>query len=455
MFSYTNLGGVAAQNAYVEVELDSFLIYNSSSLPLISQVGQIYRFDIGTVAQGASGSFSINVTVDCDSAILGQTHCSEVHIYPDSICIPNYWTGPILDVTATCLGDSVQFDIINTGAPMPTPTQYVIAEDNIIIMFAPFQLGAGGQTTIYQAAQPGAAYRMTIDQAANFPGLLGNATVSVALEGCSPLANGLFNTGFITNIANDNGSPFIAVDCSPNIGSYDPNDKQAQPVGYGLDHFIEEETALNYHIRFQNTGTDTAFTVRVVDELSAHLDPATVVVGASSHPYTWKLYGENVLEFTFNNIMLPDSNVNEPASHGFIKFGIQQKSGNPSGTYIENDAAIYFDYNAPVITNTTYHTVGNNFIITDVNRINTELKQIKTTVFPNPMSERATVKLEGLEDGQEAMLRIYDALGQQIEVQVSNSGVFELENNGWSSGMYIYQIQVDQKSIGTGKIIVK
>lgn len=453
--SYTNLGGADAQNAYVEVELDSFLIYNSSSIPLISQVGQTYRFDIGTVPFGASGNFNINVTVDCDSTILGQTHCVEAHIYPDSICIPNYWTGPILDVTATCFGDSIRFDIINTGSAMPSATQYVIAEDNIIIMFAPLQLGAGGQATIYQAVQAGSAYRMTVDQASNYPSLLGNTTVSVALEGCSPFANGLFNTGFITNMAYDDGSPFVAIDCQQNVGSYDPNDKQAQPVGYSIDHFIEAETALNYKIRFQNTGTDTAFTVRIVDELPTYLDPATVIVGASSHPYTWKLYGENTLEFMFNNINLPDSNVNEPASHGFIKFGIQQKSGNSIGTYIENDAAIYFDYNAPVITNTVFHTIGNNFIITDVDRTFTEVEQIKAIVFPNPMDQYATIKLEGLKEGQKATLLMFDALGQQIEQQVSNVGIFELKNNGWSAGLYIYQIQVDQKSIGSGKIIVK
>ncbi|MBL8964476.1 MAG: aldehyde dehydrogenase, partial [Phycisphaerae bacterium] len=49
--------------------------------------------------------------------------------------------------------------------------------------------------------------------------------------------------------------------CLPNIGAYDPNDKQAVPVGYGPEHFIRAGDPLHYQIRFQNTGTDTAFTV--------------------------------------------------------------------------------------------------------------------------------------------------------------------------------------------------
>ncbi|MEL6141909.1 MAG: hypothetical protein AAFU67_09855, partial [Bacteroidota bacterium] len=58
------------------------------------------------------------------------------------------------------------------------------------------------------------------------------------------------------------------VACVENGGSYDPNAKVAYPTGYGERHYIEEGTKLTYDIYFQNTGTDTAFTVIIRDTLA-------------------------------------------------------------------------------------------------------------------------------------------------------------------------------------------
>ena len=89
--------------------------------------------------------------------------------------------------------------------------------------------------------------------------------------------------------------------------------------------------------------------------------------------------------------MLPDSNVNEPASHGFIKFRIQQKASNPTGARIENTAAIYFDYNAPVLTNTTWHTIGNDFIISGVEK-NSIFNYYKTNRYNCCSKSNATIR---------------------------------------------------------------
>jgi uncharacterized repeat protein (TIGR01451 family) len=158
-----------------------------------------------------------------------------------------------------------------------------------------------------------------------------------------------------------NDPPHFERDCKPVIGSFDPNDKQAQPIGLGEQHFITNDTALTYLIRFQNTGTDTAFQVVVVDTLSPLLDPLTVFPGASSHPYRFELGNGGVGRFIFEEIMLPDSNVNEAASHGYVQFKIAQRRNNAAGLRIENSAAIYFDYNEPVITNTVFHTTWDAF----------------------------------------------------------------------------------------------
>ncbi|MCC6724195.1 MAG: T9SS type A sorting domain-containing protein [Saprospiraceae bacterium] len=153
------------------------------------------------------------------------------------------------------------------------------------------------------------------------------------------------------------GTPFLAETCRTVSNSFDPNAKSALPQGDGDQYLIAAGTSLQYRIDFQNTGTDTAFQVAVRDTLSPLLDPTTVRPGASSHAYTWQILEGNVLKFSFHQIMLPDSNTNEPASHGFVQFEIKLKAGIMPYSTINNKAAIFFDFNAPILTNTVFHTI--------------------------------------------------------------------------------------------------
>ena len=132
-------------------------------------------------------------------------------------------------------------------------------------------------------------------------------------------------------------------------GSYDPNDKQATPQ-LSPSQVVNGEY-IEYTIRFQNTGTDTAFTVVITDTLGSDLQAGTLQMVTSSHNCKTSVKG-NIVYFEFHNILLPDSNVNEPKSHGFVMFKIKPKTTVAVNTVIPNKAAIYFDYNAPVITNT-------------------------------------------------------------------------------------------------------
>ena len=132
-------------------------------------------------------------------------------------------------------------------------------------------------------------------------------------------------------------------------GSYDPNDKQATPQLSPSQ--VANGEYIDYTIRFQNTGTDTAFTVVISDTLSSDLQKGTLEMIASSHNCKTTVK-DNVIFFEFLDILLPDSNVNEPMSHGFVSFKIQPQPTVAINTTIPNKAAIYFDYNTPVITNT-------------------------------------------------------------------------------------------------------
>jgi hypothetical protein len=89
----------------------------------------------------------------------------------------------------------------------------------------------------------------------------------------------------------------------------------------------------------------------VADPLSPLLDLSSLQMLSASHPYEYVVTDGASLEVSFNNILLPDSTVNEPASHGYFKFRIKPLAEVEYGTTINNQAAIYFDFNDPIYTN--------------------------------------------------------------------------------------------------------
>ncbi len=139
--------------------------------------------------------------------------------------------------------------------------------------------------------------------------------------------------------------------------SYDPNDKRVRPQGLDVEGFILKDGVLDYLIRFQNTGNDTAITVMVRDQLDINLDWNSLQPIASSDSMQIWIEQDGEAVFRFNNIMLPDSNTSELASHGFVRFKIDMKPNLPPGTIIKNTGHIYFDANPAVITNQEFNTI--------------------------------------------------------------------------------------------------
>ena len=143
--------------------------------------------------------------------------------------------------------------------------------------------------------------------------------------------------------------------------AYDPNDKLVEPNFENFDNYTLFGDTLEYTIRFQNTGTDTAFNIQVEDFLDEDLDLNTFEVVATSHEYSVTLNENGKVIFYFRNILLPDWNVNEPNSHGFIKSRIKSKEALSEATLIKNDAGIFFDFNPPIITNETTNVMVSEF----------------------------------------------------------------------------------------------
>ena len=141
------------------------------------------------------------------------------------------------------------------------------------------------------------------------------------------------------------------------VCAYDPNDKSVTPKGLGIEGFISQNQQLEYLIRFQNTGNDTAITVMVRDQLDADLDWQTLQSISSSHGVQIWIEQDGEAVFKFENIMLPDSGANFMGSQGFVKFKISPKTGLAPLTPIYNEGKIYFDNNPAVVTNMMLNTI--------------------------------------------------------------------------------------------------
>jgi hypothetical protein len=224
--------------------------------------------------------------------------------------------------------------------------------------------------------------------------------------------------------------------------AYDPNDKIAIPDRsdtYGKQYIVDEE--IQYTIRFQNTGTDTAFFVRLVDTLSPLLDLSTFQpIDASHQPYRITLdEEERILEIAFDYIMLPDSSVNQEGSNGFFSFVIKPVEGLDDFTPILNSAGIYFDFNPPIITNDVELEY-----VSDLSILATEeVGRVPLEVVPNPTSGEVWIKT----DLAVLDVQLFTPSGKPAPFIRQNGG---LDLSALPAGMYFLEIETDR-----GKVVKK
>jgi uncharacterized repeat protein (TIGR01451 family) len=387
----------------------------------------------------------IYTTLSC-AAQLGQTICATATIFPNDDCGMATYTGPFIETTASCVGDSVVLEIINSGLQdMGAPLDYIVVEDILMRDGSSFTLPAGERLTRKYKAN-GNTWRIEAGQVSEFPF---NDMPSAAIEGCG----GAIVTGVINAFPLNDDMLYKDIDCKTVVGSYDPNDKSASPTGYNPEHIIEANTDLEYMIRFQNTGTDTAFTVVIVDTLSSLLDYSTLESGVSSHTYRLDVLPNGILRFVFNNILLPDSSVNEAASNGFVKFRIAQKPDLPIGTVINNSAAIYFDFNEPIITNTVFHTIGAPYVM--VSRVHQPiLSNVEILASPNPFEAAVNLQINGY-TAQNGLFRLYAIDGREVRTQAFSGNRLQVNRLDLVSGNYFFFITDNGQSVGSGLLQCK
>jgi uncharacterized repeat protein (TIGR01451 family) len=184
--------------------------------------------------------------------------------------------------------------------------------------------------------------------------------MTIAPPPASNVGDTLSSSAFIGPVAGDVTPADDTAQLKQRIqGAVDPNDKIENLGGSITNQQVASGEYIYYTIRFQNTGTDTAFNVYIKDTLDNKLDWNSSQMIASSHPYQLSINSSNQYTWNFYGINLPDSNINEPGSHGFIAYRVKPKTTLLTGDVIVNDASIYFDFNLPVETNQALTLVSN------------------------------------------------------------------------------------------------
>lgn len=271
-------------------------------------------------------------------------------------------------------------------------------------------------------------------------------SITVATDTSAQLGDEVCFSSFILPNENDSDVDNNSYTICRNVQtSYDPNLKSVYPVGECEQHYVELDQKLTYTVQFQNTGTFAAINIAVMDTLSSLLDINTLRVIHSSHDMITEVYDDHILKFKFPNIYLADSATNEEESHGYIIFEIEPKTTIASGSMIENNVAIYFDYNAPVITNKVFNTFVHTIPECVVSLDEIVSKDGGLLLYPNPVGDMMTLVLKD-KSIKGTTIRISDITGKVIEHKNHNvDGNIVLDTSALESGVYVLTLMNGQE----------
>jgi uncharacterized repeat protein (TIGR01451 family) len=448
-------------DAYLLLKLDSNIQIESSSHVNSNLGNNVFKFVIGSLAPGESVSIKLKTKVLC-SATWSQTLCISAELYPESACmfdtIGSFQTGEVafcssiydnsdLTTKGRCKGDTVTFIVENKGQGNMNCFVPLRVFKNNTMFFQDSVLLSALDSVSYSFLNTGETWRVEVDQHPKYPG---KSFPNSTIEACGSTIGWI--PGLVNTRSQNDADPNVDVFCGQVTGSYDPNDKTGFPLGVTDTNFVDPNQSMEYLIRFQNTGNDTAFTVVVRDTLQNDFDIFSVKSGASSHSYDFKMYGSRILEWTFSNILLVDSITNEPGSHGFISFKVDQNKNLTEGTKLENRVGIYFDFNDPIITNTTSHVIRAESHKKDVLTSVENKSRVVVAVYPNPVSKTLTIELN-----QNSTFSVFNLLGMQVEKATPISNLKHLlDVSNYVRGVYFLHVESTTTGVSeTIKFIVE
>jgi len=463
--SVSNNTAFSQNNVEVNTIFPKYIQEKSYSVAYNSKTDSLTTFIIPEIFPYQTVKIEVIDSVMCGiEEIRGLQQCVEAYIHASQKCVVDQpsWDGSYVKLISLPSTNSIfKFKLQNIGDNiMADSAEYRIFFNDTLAVKKKFLLAANAYKE-FEVYSDNKTIRVEANQSPGYP--LKNIN---QIFNNPSLATGAYDPSYRISSAIDNERNDYSISCGQILDSFDPNDKNVLPKGQGVDNVITGKEKLTYTIRFQNTGTDTAFTVRIVDTLSYLLDISTFHAGISSHPFQLKVHGtdKSIVTFVFDGINLPDSSKNLLKSQGYINYTIYPEKNIANGTKILNVANIYFDYNSAIKTNTVEQIIDNitpyyeasgltvieKFITTDLSRPIDIANNI--TLYPNPISSgELTLKSETY-----AMknLEISDITGRIIFFKEINNYEQSIDLNTLSAGVYIYRIHnVSGEVIYSGKLI--
>lgn len=215
------------------------------------------------------------------------------------------------------------------------------------------------------------------------------------------------------------------------MGSFDPNDKTCLQGTSVLPETVGE--FVHYLIRFENTGNYAAQNIVVKDSIDPlKFDLSSLIPLYGSHEF-YTRRKDGIVEFIFENINLPFDDDN---NDGYVLFKIRTNDDLHLGDSFSNGAAIYFDYNYPVITNNFITTIEEQLRTGDIEFDN------EFVLYPNPSKNILNIKNKGT--ATVTSTEIYNTLGQVVIAILST--VDRIDTSLLNSGNYLIKVNTNKGS---------
>lgn len=257
-------------------------------------------------------------------------------------------------------------------------------------------------------------------------------------------------TFYPLNIAEADSSNNEVEVCNVVNGSYDPNDKTCFINGAAdTSNYFDKGDSFTYRIRFQNTGTDSAVNIYILDTISEFLNFESFELLGSSHPMEYYFNDDRTIRFVFSDINLPSIANNEAESHGYINYRIVPDTNVDLLDKIENTAHIYFDFNSAIVTNTTVQLLRGSTVAVNENITGDDMF---LNLHPNPTKERLVINFNNT--NSKISVGLFDLTGRNVlNLKLKNNSEFSVASI--PNGTYILKV-VDlngQKSLSERVVV--
>ena len=221
------------------------------------------------------------------------------------------------------------------------------------------------------------------------------------------------------------------------INSLDPNDKTCLEGTTVSPNMVGNY--VHYVIRFENNGTANAENIVVKDVIDAtKFDVSSLIPLSGSASYTTRITNTNQVEFVFQNINLPFA---AGTNTGYVAFKIKTKPTLVLGDTFSNSANIYFDYNFPIVTNTTTTTIAT---------LGNQDFEFGSVFALSQVPAKNSLTITSKKDVIITSLSIYNTLGQVVQVNTNPNETIDV--SGLQRGSYFIRITSDKGS-ATSKFI--